>query len=639
MGDDLNPHEQLIAAAADRMLARGSDPKDVQEFVQRALRRLAQNEAERPLGRKELAMGMARGVAQGATFNFADELEGLARSMVKGDSYDDEVSRVRAEQNRFRQQEPGLAFASEMAGAVVPGIGAARFVTQGARGASALARAGSAVSGAEQASRLARAGSLAARIAASGGGSGALAGAGAAEGDVADRLPAAVVGGGLGAVTGYAAGKTANAVARRLAPRLPGLASPAEQTSLSRVIKAMDEAGVTPDQLSAMQPDAAEMRVVDVLGAPGRRAARRLRTLGGQPGALVDAALAERSAGQHGRIVDRLLQPFGPETAAATADDLIRRQAERAGPLYEEFRALGDLPMTDKLKETMRAPMVQEAIRAAKKGTRLHALPDNNAEVLDEAYKYLTDKEWAARRGFRVGQTKADFLAAIDDASGGRYSPAVQSFAGDAALLDALSEGRKAFLSSADPAEIAATMQRMSPSERELYQRGAIDALRQRLENVGDHRDLTKLLDNTGFRKRAQAIYGDAADGLLRSLAAEREMAATSDFVRGGSQTADKAADASDSFLDEVQAGLGGIGFSAKAALRRMAGTAAMAPLTRRVANSAGRKATADALLTPLGGSALDDLIKKIREHQAAQLAPQAARAIGGYAAGSAGAK
>lgn len=639
MGDDLNPHEQMIADAADRMLARGTDPKDVQGFVQRALNRLAQNEAERPLSRKELAMGIGRGVAQGATFNFADELEGLARSMYKGDSYDDEVGKVRAEQNRFRQQEPGLAFASEMAGSVVPGIGAARFVVQGARDASALARAGEAVAGAQKASKLARAGSLAAKVAASGAGSGALAGAGAAEGGVADRLPAAVVGGGLGAVAGYVGGKAANAVAKRLAPKLPGMATPAEQSSLSRVIRAMDDANVTPEQLAVMQPDAAEMRVVDVLGVPGRKAARRLRTLGGQPGAMVDDALAERSAGQQGRIVDRLLGSGDRTAAATTADDLMRQQAQRAAPLYEAFRGLGDVPMTDDLKAAMDAPMVQEAIRAAKKGTRLHTLADNNAEVLDEAYKYLTDKEWAAKRGFRVGQTKADFLAAIDNASGGRYSPAVQSFAGDAALLDALKEGRTAFQSNADPTEVAATMARLSPSERELYQRGAIDALRQRLENVGDHRDLTKLLNNTGFRKRAQAIYGDDADGVLRSLAAEREMAATADFVRGGSQTADKAAEAGDSFLDEIKAGLGGIGFSPAAAVRRMAGTAVMAPLTQRVANSAGRKATAAALMTPLGSSALEELINKIREHQAAQLAPQAARAISGYAAGTAGAR
>lgn len=633
MGDDkLNPNEQMIADAADRMLARGRHPQEVEGFVQRAMGRLAQNEAERPLGRKEMAVGVGRGLFQGATFNFGDELEGLARSMFKGDSYDDEVAKVRAEQDRFRQQEPGLSFASELAGSVVPGIGTARLALRAVpKGASVLARAAN----------------IGSRVAASGAGAGALAGAGAAEGDLPERLPAAVVGGGMGLVAGYAGGKLVGAAAKRLAPkaesevakRFPGLVVPEENTSLARVVRAMREADVTPGQLKAMQPDSPDVRVVDVLGTPGRKAARAIRTMGGSPGAMIDESLGARSAGQQGRIVDRLLGSGDRTAAATTAADLMRQQEERAAPLYDAFRAMGDLPVTGDLKKALDVPMVQEAIRAAKKGSRLHALPDNNAEVLDEAYKYLTDKEWAAKRGFRVGQTKADFLHAIDEASGGRYSPAVQSYAGDAALLDALNEGRKAFQSNADPAEVAAKMAGLSPSEGALYRRGAIDGLRQRLENVGDHRDLTKLLNNTGFRKRAEAIYGDEAEGVLRALQAEREMAATADFVRGGSQTADKAAEAGDTFLDEIKAGLGGIGFSPKAALRRMAGTAALSPVTKRIANSPARKATADALMTPLGGSALESLIAQIEAGQAARAAPQAARAVAGAAAGRAGAR
>ena len=168
--DDLNDQERLIADAARRMQSRGVSDTDIDGFIQRAQERLAQNVADRPLSRGQLAKGMARGVAQGVTFNFADELEGLARGLLTDETRAEATEKVRGEQNEFRGKEPGLAFASEMAGSLVPGVGAARMAMKGVRPGARLAG----------------------RIAASGAGAGALAGAGAGEGGVNSRaLPAA----------------------------------------------------------------------------------------------------------------------------------------------------------------------------------------------------------------------------------------------------------------------------------------------------------------------------------------------------------------------------------------------------------------------------------------------------------------
>src|SRR5690348_9541031 len=107
--DDLSEQERLIKGHAERMVQTGIPREKIVDFVTRAQQRLAENEADRPLSRGQLAKGMARGVAQGLTFNFADELEGLARGVLTDETVGEATEKVRAEQNAFRDKEPALA--------------------------------------------------------------------------------------------------------------------------------------------------------------------------------------------------------------------------------------------------------------------------------------------------------------------------------------------------------------------------------------------------------------------------------------------------------------------------------------------------------------------------------------------------
>lgn len=540
--DDLSEQERLIKGHAERMQQKGVPNEQIADFVRRAQGRLAQNDAERPLDRTQLAKGMARGIGQGLTFNFADELEGMARSAFSDRSYDEVVGDVRQDQNTFRDKEPALAMASEIAGSVVPGLGTARLALAGSKGA---ARVG--------------------RVAASGAGAGGLAGAGSGEGNALDRLPSAGGGAALGGLVGAGAGQV---VKRIGAPLVAKAAERAAQTpsaspfsALAQQIATRPEAtapavnggirrlasSLTADDLerAAASPDSPESMVLDLTGKTGIRQARGIRTLGGKPGENIDNALEARHAGQGNRLVrgtggDRV-------DAFTTIEDLTAAREKAAGPLYDEFRAAGvlDPDRHPELGEIVKLPLVEKAIRAVKgESVRLSKLPDTHPDVLDAAYKRTGEAAFSAKLGYNPAETQRDFKRILDAASGGKYSPALEAFAGPSKMMEAVTAGQRAFHPKVTDSEIRAAMKGLTESERELYKRGAIDSIRQRIENVGSHRDLTNLFNNPNFKKSVVAVYGKDADEVLKLLDVEKNMAGANTAIRGGSQTADKMADA-----------------------------------------------------------------------------------------------
>ena len=62
-------------------------------------------------------------LGQGLAFGFGDEIEAGMKALRSGD-YQKEVSDIRKELDLYRQQNPGKAFSAEMAGAVLPALGA-----------------------------------------------------------------------------------------------------------------------------------------------------------------------------------------------------------------------------------------------------------------------------------------------------------------------------------------------------------------------------------------------------------------------------------------------------------------------------------------------------------------------------------
>jgi len=84
-----------------------------------------------------LTSDILRAGGQGLSFGFGDEIEGFVRSIANKDiSYEDAVSQARGKLDRFREENPVLAYGSEIAGslpsAVAGGVGLARLGVKGA---------------------------------------------------------------------------------------------------------------------------------------------------------------------------------------------------------------------------------------------------------------------------------------------------------------------------------------------------------------------------------------------------------------------------------------------------------------------------------------------------------------------------
>jgi hypothetical protein len=128
--DMSNPVEQsIVKKAKDHAQKRLSEGKSVyyqdsenkkSTSYQDLLNKAYENRKKR---KQERIKGTGRSILQGVTFGFADELEAMimASGKAEGD-YDEELKRIRAEQKRFEQLEPGRAIGSELAGAIPGGL-------------------------------------------------------------------------------------------------------------------------------------------------------------------------------------------------------------------------------------------------------------------------------------------------------------------------------------------------------------------------------------------------------------------------------------------------------------------------------------------------------------------------------------
>jgi len=174
-------------------------------------------------------LDFTRAAGQGLFFGFGDEIEAAVTSAFdSGKSYAEVVKEVRGQIESFRDRNPGAAYTTEIAGAILPTIaatlipgGQAAIAGTGAR----IAQGVRAVGGGKKAQR-------AAQVAAGTGAQSALYGAGAAEGNLAERLPSAAASGTIGAVAGPVVDKVAPAITagardliRRGVPLTPGQAT------------------------------------------------------------------------------------------------------------------------------------------------------------------------------------------------------------------------------------------------------------------------------------------------------------------------------------------------------------------------------------------------------------------------------
>lgn len=677
---------QRIRSRVRQIRAKGQQLGKSDAEIQAGISAYMQTEQVKPevesrqTGEQALAGGL-RSVAQGLTFNFADELEAGLRALGP-ETYDEAKASINQNLQNFRAENPKSAFMLELGGGALSGGALAKGIGSGVKGVS-----------------------QAAKLATTGAGAGALAGIGAGE-TWEDRLQK----GAKGAVGGALLGAGANYVAKKLRPvvekaegrlahRLSGVPNTAEfPESVSPLAEKLVAKGVQPAAIRTDMDDVPRATVVDALPEEGQRIARGIRTAGGAPAQTVNDAVNAGQAGQREAITDALTMGQGRESRVGTIDAIRERQRAAAKPLYDQ--AFGDKsPITDEgIAELLQRPGVKDLVNQYRRteaiagrkvppvfadeaediasfapkppGTELvrrNTLPGTGEqpidlvqtgvekepfgptlEALDHVKRALDSGIESAFKGeakdFGRGRALRELRGQLLDrvrtlgdegnAAASAYGKARSSFAGDAAQLDAIDAGA-AFMKRAgdyrDPEAIASAFKAMTPGEQELARKSASHEVLLYLDGANDNANLTERLANPDFRNRVAAVWQDDAQNVLSMLDKLRTKAAVRNFIQRGSPTVDKAIDVADV-----------TGMGERAVERTISGGKGAAVTgavqdaynaLRGKVGTANRQRMADALAAPLTKDELERLFAAMRRVEASRAPVRAAGVFGGEAA------
>ena len=506
--------------------------------------------------------GAGRSLLQGLTFGFADEIEAGLKSVAGGDTYEEEVGRIRAGQKAFEAREPTTALGMEALGALptlaIPFAGAGRAAQIGAR-APSLARTmttGAGIGAAE----------------------GLVGGVGRGEGaeDRAMRgLTEGALGAGLGAmapaaVTGgarlFGGGRSPDVRAtERLGRAIPEQDMPRIQSEVEGRIARGETGADMPETLA------------DIAGGTAQRELRGARGASPEVSAQIDPMLRGRVETQAPRIERQIEEGVG--IRADQADDLqtlVSRQEQEAADLYDSLRNQYQAVDVSDMRGLFNSPAFEKNYNTVIQTMRNRAAAGQiDDSVLRQLEGKMTYNEFmeAIRRGDRVevpfdflermkrrlssearqakvrgdtetagelGDLARSFTQSIDDRVP-EYAQARSAFAGQAEIADALEEG-DAFLRQT-PTTVSSRLSEMGESEKKAYLTGAVNSLRNLIENTRDRTDLVqKLVGTPANRKRIAALMGGEDTPQFRAfedaLRREARFVESRNIVTGGSQTA-----------------------------------------------------------------------------------------------------
>lgn len=468
---------------------------------------------------------VARAVASGATFGFADEIAGAANTLFGLGSGETLQENIAAQRARDEAINPVVRTAGEIGG------GAATTLATGGLGL--LARAPAAVA-----------------VPAVGALEGTAAGVGFAEGDLAERLPSGMIGAGLGLGTGVL-GAAASGGIQRLA-RAGSSARQAER----RIMQALQRDDIDPARVAARARQLGPQATLADVGGPNVRGlARGVITRPGPARQMAEQALERRALNQGRRINQTIDSVVSGRNFAATTDEIIETRRAAATPLYE--RAFREQPEAGLTGESVDRLVANSAVRSAINRARrinldLQDLPDNSLEVLDQAYKFIGGRANAvSRTGDNVTARSLNDLrqnlrrAIVERVPA--YGEALDAFSDESLLLDALQAGRGF---ARQEAELTAkTISRMSNSEKEMFVAGVAQSLRDIVNNTRDGVNVARrLLGTQTARDRLRAALPDNVTfrQFQRQILREQTFAQTTADVMRGSRTAPMLTEAAD---------------------------------------------------------------------------------------------
>lgn len=494
--------------------------------------------------------GLTDTVVRGATFGLSDEVGALGsavgaelRELVGGQddglSFTEKFSRARNEQSgrarQFIDENPIVGTTAEVAGSLRTAAPAKLFA-----GAETL-------------------GSRIAAMAKEGAIFGGLYGAGTADGDVVDALEGGVEGAVIGGTIGGAVPLGIKGAELASAPfRTAVQAVRPTANAQNRTVQALARDGVTPEKVAASVQRGLDQGVpntiADVAGTQTQRLMRQARTIPGSGSDKINKFLNARQFDQPDRIQNIVQRTLGGDDVFKVADDLVAERSAVANELYERAfesaRPVVHKPVVD---------FIDEAIKVNKgkiKGalTKARKLFENEADLraFHNGKVELDDMIGAAKKANRPGQVRA--LMAVKEKvlkaarmSSREYDDARQVFSSMSDNIDALEAGQQ-FLKK-DARITKAQLENMTSGEKEFFRLGASEALVQKIQTAKDGAGIVRrIFGSRAERAKLRAVFPSekAFRQFQATMLREARTTETNQFVRGGSQTADKAAETVD---------------------------------------------------------------------------------------------
>jgi hypothetical protein len=336
------------------------------------------------------------------------------------------------------------------------------------------------------------------------------------------------VGGVLGGMVGKGVPKAAQNVAR---------AMQADEITAPGLQRAMAQMG--PDAtLMDLGPNLQSLAggIASVRG-PGQKMLRDTITSRAKAGPARVAADVGRTIGK------------GQEIGGLT-EQIVAAQKAAADPLYAAVR---DVPikLEGNLKLVASTPLGRQAFKqgiemAANDGVQPGTL---TIGVLDYAKQALDDIASEAKRlgkgnANRQAFNMARLLASEGDKIAPGYKQAREAFAGPAAVLEAIDEGKATFKADMSPADMQRLMADMTASEKDAFLQGAQTAVADLLGNsANDVAAVRTLLRKPYNEAKLRALIGsEATDDLLRAVDRELMFGQTANAVNSNSETARRTA-------------------------------------------------------------------------------------------------
>lgn len=592
-------------------------------------------------------LGVGNELLQGASFGLADEAVGLVSTRGR--------DAMRNMSREFSDRHPVIATGANVVGGLLSGGLAGRGIAAGARALpNAIGRAVTSTAG-------------------QGAIMGGAAGAGAAEDGAGSRVAGGLVGAAGGAVLAPALSwslakavnsKLGQAVGRAVG-RLRGMppAAPADAgdpVATKAITRAMERAGLTPDEITARLSDPAAQRSGLMLADELQNLTEGVTTLPGKGGESVVKSLKARERGRvvrEGGAADDVLGTAG-KAPMATEAGLKAARTSAAEDLYKKaytFPATSD----QRVGALMEGSDFQRAVRvankrignenAARKAAGEELLPmggdgEYSIPQLDYAKQYLDEqiakaaklKKWGLVRVLE--KQRQQVVAVLDDATRESTGEAVHGAAraaweGPSKQIDALALGKKALTMRDD--ELQAAVAALSPEERATFRVGLADAMRRNprwVQEIASDRAMAGVKEST---LAAAFDDPDAFDAFTKSLAAEAKGSATASKAFRGSPTAPRAATQAD-LNQQVAADAVGAVTRGPKGIMEFVGDQARSRMGSSFLESR-RDRIASALLKRPGDPGYETLMREIARRTLASSPAQRGRAANAVAASAGG--